>query len=159
MKFLETRVLAYEMMALFIVLSLIDDYALEVEDLWGYCYEIGVNLFKHLYKISLQQEILFQRHSYDICLNDVDIVSCEWILELFVNSWDGAFIKTIERKYETLDELEQGGIAHLNIEFDEMFNMSNVVIPYLHDLIKKFYKYGIAKVPNENFVGSDSENE
>ena len=61
-------------------------------------------------------------------------------------------IKRIEEKYETLDELEQGGITYPHISFDEMFNMSNIIITYLHDFIKKFTKDGIAKVPNENVL-------
>ena len=56
----------------------------------------------------------------------------------FVNSFYGTLIKRIEVKYETLDELEQGGITYPNIEFDEMFNTSNVVINFFHNFIKNF---------------------
>ena len=59
-----------------------------------------------------------------------------------------AFIKRIEEKYKTLDEIEQGGITYLNISFDKIFNMSNFVITSLHELIKKFSKDGISKVSN-----------
>ena len=76
-----------------------------------------------------------------------------------MNSCDGALIKRIEEKCENLDEPEQGGIMYLNISFDEMFNMINVVSPSLHDSIKNFFKDGIDKVPNEIIFSSDSDNE
>ena len=43
------------MMATFIVPSFIDDNVLNIEYLWGYCDDNGVNLFNHWYKIFLQQ--------------------------------------------------------------------------------------------------------
>ena len=49
-----------------------------------------------------------------------------------------------------MDELEQGMITHLKIEFNEIFNMRNVVITSLHDFINNFSKDGIAKVPKGN---------
>ena len=79
-------------------------------------------------------------------------------MELFVNSGNVDFIKRIEEKYETLDELEQGMIMYPNISFENSSNMSNVVITSLHDLIKKFSKDGITKVPDKK-IGPDSENE
>ena len=92
MKFLEARVLDYDKMEPFIIPYLPNDYALEVEDIWGN-FAIGANLFKKWSKISLQQATRFQRNSYDHCVDDEDTVSCEWTLELFVNSCDGAFIR------------------------------------------------------------------
>ena len=65
-----------------------------------------------------------------------------------MNSCGGALIKSIEEKCETLDELEHGGITYLNISLSDMFNMSNVVINYLHDFIKNFSKDGVSKNPN-----------
>ena len=82
--------------------------------------------------------------SYDHCVDNEDIDSCKWTLELFVNYWDGYLIKRIEEKYETLDELEQGGITYLNFAFDGMSSMSNFVITSLYDFIKKFSKGGIS---------------
>ena len=76
MKLLETRVIAYDMMATFTVLDLVDEYDLKLENLWGDHYATGVNLFKHWSKISLQKSILFQSYSYDNCVYDEDIISC-----------------------------------------------------------------------------------
>ena len=59
MKCFGERVPAYDIMATFIVQYLINEYALEVEDLWGDCAATYTNLFKHCYKVSLQQAILF----------------------------------------------------------------------------------------------------
>ena len=79
------------------------------------------------------------------------IVSCEWTLELFVNSCDGALIKSIKEKQETLDKLEQGGIMYLKIEFLDMFNMSNVVITSFHDFINKFPRMGFTRFQTKCF--------
>ena len=97
-KLLKARVLAYDMMAPFIIPYLLDEYAPEVEYFWGNRDTTGVNLFKHWSNISLQQAILFQRGSYGHCVNNADIVRCEQTLELFVNSNDGALINRIEEK-------------------------------------------------------------
>ena len=53
-----------------------------------------------------------------------------------MNSLDTAIIKRVEDKYEDLDEIEQGGITYLDFYLDEMFNMSDVVITFLHELLK-----------------------
>ena len=98
MKFLETRVIVYDTMAPFIVPSLLNEYAFEVEYRWGDCSATWVNLYKNWYKITLQHAILFQRYSCDNCVNDEDIVSCELNLELSVNSCNGALIKRTEEK-------------------------------------------------------------
>ena len=39
---------------------------------------------------------------------------------------------------------------YLNIAFENMFNMSNVVITSLHEFINNFSKDGISKIKNEN---------
>ena len=54
MKLLEARVLDYDIMAPFIIPDLVNEYELEVEYLWGNLSAIGINLFKHWSKISLQ---------------------------------------------------------------------------------------------------------
>ena len=74
---MESRVLAYDIMAPFIVPYFLDEYALEVEDCCGDRSDIGVKMFKHWSKISLQQAIMFQRDSYHRCVDNKDIVSCE----------------------------------------------------------------------------------
>ena len=58
-------------------------------------------------------------------------------------------IESIEEKYETLDEFEQGGITYLKISFYKIFNMSNVVITSLHGFVEKFSKDEISKVPKK----------
>ena len=88
--------LDYDIMEPFIVPDLLNEYDLDVEYFWGDLNKTGMNLFKHWSKISLQQATLFQRYFYDNCVNDEDIVSFEWTLELFVNSCDGALINSIE---------------------------------------------------------------
>ena len=84
MKFLEARVLAYYMMAPFIITGLVGHYTLKLEYFWGDRATIGIELFKNWSNISLQQEILFQRDSYYNCVNNEYIVSCKWTLEVFV---------------------------------------------------------------------------
>ena len=88
--------LSYDIMALFVVLALPNEYALDVEYWWGCCDDTGVNMFKPWSNISLQQKIVFQRDSCDHFLNNEEIVSCEWTLELSVNYFDGIFIKSNE---------------------------------------------------------------
>ena len=112
MKFLEARVLAYDMIAPFNVPYFIYEYTTDIEYWYVNRAATVVTIYKHCSEISLKQEILFWRDSYDYCVDDEDVVSCEWTLKLFVNSFDGAFIKSIAEKYKTLYELEQGEIKY-----------------------------------------------
>ena len=60
---MEELVPAYDMMEIFIVPYLLDDYDIELEYFWVDCDATGVNMFKHWYNVSLQQVILFQSNS------------------------------------------------------------------------------------------------
>ena len=62
-----------------------------------------------------------------------------------MNSSDPALIKRIYDKYEALDGIEEGEITYLNIYLDEMFNMSDVVITSLQELLKNFSQDVVAK--------------
>ena len=53
-----------------------------------------------------------------------------------MNSLDTAITKKVEEEYETLDGIEQGGITYLDFSLDDMFNMSDVVITFLQELLK-----------------------
>ena len=92
---------------------------------------MGVYLFSHWSKASLRVVAQFQRDSYENCSDDEDIISCEWTKEIFINSSYPDLIKSLEYKYEALYEIEQGGITYLNIDIDDMFNMSDAVITLL----------------------------
>ena len=120
----------------FYIPKLVDEYAGEVEDRWGNHVTTGVYLLSHWSKVSLHVVAHPQRNSYNNCNDDEYIVSCEWKKEIFLNSLDTAIIKRVEDKYEDLDEIEQGGITYLDFYLDEMFNMSDVVITFLHELLK-----------------------
>ena len=59
-----------------------------------------------------------------------------------MNSSYHAFIKRVEEKYEALY-----GLA---IAFDDIFNMSDVVITLLQESFKKFVRDGVANDLSEN---------
>ena len=69
---------------------------------------------------------------------------------LFLKSSDPALVKRVEENYEAPYGLEQGGITYLKIAFDDMFNMSGVVITSLYEVFKNFDRYGVAKYPSKN---------
>ena len=77
MKLSEETVIYYYTMATFIIQYFLYEYALEAEDFWGEHAATGMKYFKHWYKISLLQEILFQRDSYTNCVDNEDISSWE----------------------------------------------------------------------------------
>ena len=91
---------------------------LKVEYFWVDRAATGVKIFNHYSNISLQQEILFQRDLYDHCVNYEDIVSCEWTLGLFLNSFHGSLVNRINEKHNNLDKLEQVGIMYLKTLFE-----------------------------------------
>ena len=148
-KLLESRVIAYDMMAPFVVPKLMDAYNQDVQLRWGDRAD-GFNLFRHWSKVSLSVVAQFQQDSYEACQDDEDIVSCEWTKELFTNSSDPALTKRVKEKYEALSSLQQGGITYLKIALDEMFTMSDVVITSLQEFFKTFARDGVAKFPHEN---------
>ena len=128
MKFLENRIMAYDMRDPFIILTLVDEYAFSVEYHWGNCASSGVYLFPPWSKVPLCVVAQFQRDCYDNFSDDEDIISCEWTKDIFIKSPDTALIKRLYDKYEALNGLDQEGITHLNISLDDIFNISDVVI-------------------------------
>ena len=116
---------------MFIIPALVDEYSGAVEDRWGNRAAMRVYLLSHWSKVSLCMVAQSQRYSYKICIEYEDIVSCEWMKELFINSSDPALIKRVEEKYEALNGLYQGGMNYLKISLDDMLNMSDVIITSL----------------------------
>ena len=55
MKLLESKLLDYDIMAIFIAPDILNEYSLGVEYFWVDRDATGVNLFKHCSKISLKQ--------------------------------------------------------------------------------------------------------
>ena len=128
--------MAYGMMYPFIIPTLLYVYAGAVQDHWGNCVSTGVYMLSQWSKFSLRVVAHHQRNPYKNCNDDEDIDSCECTKELFVNSLDTAITKKVEEEYETLDGIEQGGITYLDFSLDDMFNMSDVVITFLQELLK-----------------------
>ena len=120
----------------FYIPKLVDEYAGAVEDRWVNRVTTGVYLLSHWSKVSVRVVAQPQINSYKNFNYDEDIVSFEWTKDIFMNSLDTAIIKMVEDKYEALDGIEQGGITYLDFYLDEMFNMSDVVITFLHELLK-----------------------
>ena len=92
----------------------------------------------------------FQRDSYGNGSDDENITRCQWAKELLIKSTDHDLIKRMEDKYDALDGLEQWGITYLNIDLDEMFNMSDVVINLLQEFFKNFSQDSVSNYPSEN---------
>ena len=64
----------------------------------------------HWWRVYLSVLAQLQRDSYKNGNDNGDIVSCECIKELFLNSSDPDLIKMVEEKYEYMDGIEQGGL-------------------------------------------------
>ena len=60
MKLLEARVIAYAIMAIFIVPDLMDEYALEVEDRWGDRASTGKNLLSTVTRSPFNKQSYFK---------------------------------------------------------------------------------------------------
>ena len=76
-KLLEAPIMAYDMRYPFIIPTLVDEYAVVVEDRWGNHTETGAYLLSHWSKFLLRVLAQFQIDSYDNCSHNEDIVSCE----------------------------------------------------------------------------------
>ena len=101
----------YDMIDLFIIPTLVDEYTSAVEGRWGNCTATGVYLLSHWSKVSLRVATQFQSDFYANCIGNEDIVSCERTKDPFINSSDPALIKLVDEKYEALDGINQGGIT------------------------------------------------
>jgi hypothetical protein len=53
----------------------------------------------------------------------------KWAKSLMMNSCDVVLVKRIDKKVNEFNLYEQGGIIHLEIKLDEMFTISNTVLP------------------------------
>ncbi len=62
---------------------------------------------------------LAQRDTFDLCTDDNDLMSIEWVKEFLTNYCDINLVKHVDKKFDQLYEYEQGGITHLKIALDE----------------------------------------
>jgi hypothetical protein len=100
--------------------------------------------------VSLKKVCVWQRDSFDWCIDDNDLTSMEWVKELLTNSSNIYLVKHVDEKFDQLYEYEQRGITYLKIALDEMFMVSNMVIMLLQKYLEQFAQEGVAKVPNED---------
>ena len=61
-----------------------------------------------------------------------------------------SLINRVEDKYEALYWLEKGGVAYINIDIHEVFNISDVVITSFQECFNKFAWDGVTKYSSEN---------
>jgi hypothetical protein len=133
----------------FVIPTLIDHFALSIDDRWGERKTTGVHLLKNWGQLTLQQCRAWQRDSNDYASAE-DLTSMEWARALMMNSCDALLVERIDEKFEELDLYEQGGVTYIKIALDEMFTISNTVVTTLQGFFAAFSKTGIAKVPNED---------
>ena len=55
----------------------------------------------------------------------------DWVKDLMVNSSEAELKQQVNKKFEKLESLEQGGITYLKFMLDEMFCMTNDVVAAL----------------------------
>ena len=112
----------------FIIPALVDQYYGAVEDRWGGRETTGVYLLFHWTKFLLRVLSQIQGDSYDSCNDDEDIISCEWMKELFLESSDPSLIKKVRQKYEALYGIDKQWVTYRKVALGEMFNISDVFI-------------------------------
>ena len=126
----------YNMMNLFNIPTLVDEYFGAVEDRWVNRATTGFYLLSHWSKFFLCLVSHFQQDSYKNCNDDKDIINCECTKLLLLKSLDHDIIEKSEEKYEAMDGIDQEEIIYLKISLDKMFNMSDVVITSLQEFLQ-----------------------
>jgi hypothetical protein len=147
---------AFDMFNPFLIPVWIDPHAFSVMDHWGDRKSNAINLIKHWSKVSLKHMCVWQRDTFDWCIDDNNLTSMEWDKELLTNSCNINLVKPLDEKFDQLYEYEQSGITYLKIALDEMFTMSNMVIMLLQNYLKKFAHEGVAMVPNEDYKSAQN---
>ena len=67
-----------------------------------------------------------------------------------VNSSEAELKQQVDKKFENIELLEQGGITYLKFMLDEMFCMNNDVVAALQTSLKNFSEEGLSKMVGEN---------
>ncbi len=132
----------------FVILQLINSYALSVDDYWAERKTTGIHLLKNWGKLTFHQCCTWQHDSFDYASTN-DPTSMEWAWALMMNSCDALLVERINKKFEELDLYKQGGVTYIKIALDEMFTISNTVVTTLQGFFEAFSKNGIGKFPNK----------
>ena len=67
-----------------------------------------------------------------------------------VNSSEAELKQQVDKKFENIELLEQGGITYLKFMLDEMFCMNNDVVAALQTSLKNFSEEGLSKTVGKN---------
>lgn len=117
----------------------------------------GVNLFKHWTNTTLHHDYIYQKDNYHELRDREDIVSDEWVKHIMSNYCTVELIQMVEEKYQTLEDIQQGGITHNNISLNEIFCMKKYVVTSLHDFLKALSKDDITKHQGDNVSVSTTQ--
>ena len=69
----------------------------------------------------------------------------DWFMDLMVNSRKAELKQRVDKKFENLKSIKQGGITYLKFMLDEMFCMTNNVVAELQTFLKNFSEEGLSK--------------
>ena len=98
---------------------------------WGQK-ESCLTIFEFWTRFTLDDIKLYQVDLYKYADDYEYIVSCEWVMELMTNSFTPDLNKCIDETFNSLEEMDQGGITFVKIALDEIFVMINYGISGLH---------------------------
>ena len=74
----------------------------------------------------------------------------DWFMDLMVNSRKAELKQRVDKKFENLKSIKQGGITYLKFMLDEMFCMTNNVVAALQTFLSNFSEEGLSKTVGEN---------
>ena len=106
------------------------------------------DLLVHWSQINLGELISFQRDT-NLFVAEEDMTSSEWVKDLLVNSSEATLLQHVDKKFQKLEPLEQGGITYLKFLLDEIFCMTNDVVTALESFLKVFSDEGLTKTVGE----------
>jgi hypothetical protein len=109
----------------------------------------AVDISKHWARLSMAHIKLWQKEFNLFAEND-DLTSSNWVQELIEVMLDPEVKKQVKEKYDTLKQIEKGGIIYFKIAMETIFKMSSLTIKALKDYFVAFGKNGLNGIQGEN---------
>ena len=81
-------------------------------------------------QVDLTETIAYQQDTNKYA-SEEDMTSSDWVKDLMVNSSEADLKQRVDKKFEKIKSLKQGGITYLQFRLDKMLCMTNDAVAAL----------------------------
>ena len=137
MKEVKDRITKYDMVDPFKIPFMIDSET-KNPALWCRDETTKRDILIHWSQVDLTEAIAYQRDTNQYA-SEEDMTSRYWFKDLMMNSSEADLKQRVDKKFDNLELLNQGGITYLEFMLEEMFCMTNECCGCIIDLPQEIF--------------------